>query len=265
MEYLLFLFFIKGVFLSENYTYTPYLHYPSRPFSDDQMRSGAATLYFIGLFYMFIGIMQIHRLYLQPCLRVFKKMKTFSQGTMESLVIPISVTAPEYFIAAYGCFLGVTDIGISAFLGTNAFTACVEKGILILFAGTLVEIDWYIAIRDMTTYSVTLLCTAMLITDGSIQDWNCVVLLLVFFIYWIFMSFNVYIEKNAREWNRLRIKFAVGPRLPDDEIQALHYILRRDGASTPELILEAKYEIKNDLIFVTGQSDEISIDFIYFY
>eukprot|EP00831_Metopus_contortus_P037753 TRINITY_DN2973_c0_g1_i3.p2 TRINITY_DN2973_c0_g1~~TRINITY_DN2973_c0_g1_i3.p2 ORF type:complete len:217 (+),score=45.88 TRINITY_DN2973_c0_g1_i3:62-712(+) len=168
--------------------------------------------------------------------------------TMESTIEPIAVTAPESLMCLFSTFFGVTDVGISAFLGTNAFTACIERGTLIFLAGRFGEIDWYTGFRDMITYAFTLFCTAMILMDSTIAVWNTIVMLLIFFVYWLFMKFNKYIEKFLRETMRLRKKFKVGPRLCDEEIRAIHCLKRRENEYKPEDYLDYVYEIRDGFI-----------------
>eukprot|EP01022_Parablepharisma_sp_SALTPOND_P013750 TRINITY_DN1846_c1_g1_i1.p2 TRINITY_DN1846_c1_g1~~TRINITY_DN1846_c1_g1_i1.p2 ORF type:complete len:5107 (+),score=843.18 TRINITY_DN1846_c1_g1_i1:25620-40940(+) len=254
------LFFLFATFFIVTYAssardYADGMHYPPDMFNYDQINNGAAVFYFLGLLYMFFGIMQVHRLYLEPCLHLFRKTKTFDDDTMDSTVVPIATTAPESFISFFATFFGVTDVGISAFLGTNAFTACVERGVLILIAGAFGEIDWYTSLRDMITYAITLFAISMLLTNGSIDTSNTILMLLIFFVYWAFMQFNKTIEKYARQAVYLKNKFRVGPRLTDSQISEIHSLKRRVFESLPESYIETPYKLENGWVECTYQGN----------
>ncbi len=218
--------------------YAGSIHYPSEAFTWTQIQDGAVILYALGLLYMFFGIMQIHKLYLEPCISLFRKTKTFDDDTMDSTVVPVAVTAPETFMCLFATFFGVTDVGISAFLGSNAFTACVERGTLIFIAGTFGEIDWYTSFRDMIVYAIVLFATSMLIMDGTISSSNAILMLFVFFVYWMFMKANSFIEKFLRKTVYLHKKFRVGPRLTDAQIVEFHGMPRRAAENLPETCAE---------------------------
>ena len=217
-------------------------HYPADSFTVDQINHGAAVLYFLGLLYMFFGIMQVHRLYLEPCLHLFSKTKTFDDDTMDSTIRPIAVSAPESLMCLFATFFGVTDVGISSFLGTNAFTACIERGAFIFIAGAIGEIDWYTSFRDIITYVITLFATAMLLLNSTIAPTNSILMLLIFFIYWMFMKFNHYVEKFARQTARLNKKFKVGPRFTDAQILEAQSLSRREFEYTPESFMDQQYK-----------------------
>eukprot|EP00826_Nyctotherus_ovalis_P048179 TRINITY_DN5645_c0_g1_i1.p2 TRINITY_DN5645_c0_g1~~TRINITY_DN5645_c0_g1_i1.p2 ORF type:complete len:277 (+),score=66.69 TRINITY_DN5645_c0_g1_i1:103-933(+) len=223
--------------------YTDNLHYPTPVFDYDQITKGACVLYFIGLLYMFLGIKQLHQLYLKPCLDLFRITNTFDEDTMASTVEPIAITATETFISFFATFLGVTDVGISAFLGSNAFTACVERGIMILFAGPYGEIDWYVSLRDMTTYAICLLAIGLLISNGTITTTNAILMLMIFFVYWVFMQYNSKIENYARKSVRLRKLYRILPRLKDEQIEEKHKIERRALEYLPEYYLDSDYVV----------------------
>ena len=171
---------------------------------------------------------------------------------MTSTVRPLALTAPEYFMCFFSTVLGVTDVGISAFLGTNAFTACIERGIFIYLAGSLGEIDWFIGYREMLTYAFTLLAIALCILDNSIVLWNTIVMILIYIVYWLFMQFNKVIERRVKD--AVAGKKEEDPRLDDNEITELHRIKRREIVSTPESILQEKYALLNGYI-VCKQKD----------
>ena len=222
------------------------LHYPTDIFTYDQIKNGGSVLYFIGIFYMFCGIMQLHLIYLGPCLQCLSKIKIVEEDTMISTVRPIAMSAPEYFMCIFSTVFGVTDVGISAFLGTNAFTACIERGGMFLIAGSLGEIDWFTGYRELITYSVVLLVISMCLITNDIVLWNTILLIVIYFFYWLFMQFNQVIEK--------KFKSAVGekkeedPRLLDEEIRDLHRLKRRNVLNTPEAIMKEEYQMENGYV-----------------
>lgn len=222
------------------------LYYPPDAFTYEQIKHGGCILYFIGMVYMFLGIMQLHQYYLGPCLECLRKIKFVEDDTMTSTVRPIAVSAPEYFMCIFTTVFGVTDVGISAFLGTNAFTACIERGVMFAIAGSLGEIDWFTGYREMLTYIVTLFAVAMCLLSNDIVLWNTIVMLIIYFIYWLFMQFNQVIEK--------KFKSAVGdkkeddPRLSDVAIKDSHRLKRRQLLNTPENILREEYKYENGYI-----------------
>ena len=164
---------------------------------------------------------------------------------MGSSVEPVAITATETFMSLFATCFGVTDVGISAFLGSNAFTACVERGVLILFAGVYGEVDWYISLRDMITYSICLLAIGLLVTNGYINTTNTILMLLVFFVYWVFMQFNSLIETYLRKSAYLSKKYKILPRFPDEEIPKFHSIKRREFECIPEYYTDTEHTYKD--------------------
>ncbi len=229
-------------------------HYPAEAFTYDQINHGACVLYFLGILYMFLGIMQVHRLYLGPCLQCLERSKIFEEDTMLSTVMPLAMTAPEYFMCFFSTIFGVTDVGINAFLGTNAFTACIERGVFMYLAGSLGEIDWFIGYRDMITYAITLFAIAMCILDDTIVLWNTIVMIIIYFVYWLFMQFNKMIEKKAKEIVAGQKEEAL--RLDEEEIRELHRVKRREITDTPEGIVEQQYTLKNGYVFCKHKNVE---------
>jgi len=230
------------------------IHYPTEAFSFEGIKNGGFVLYFIGLLYMFLGIMQVHRLYLGPSMECFSKAHTFEEDTMISTVRPFALTAPEFFMCLYSTVFGVTDVGISSFLGTNAFTACIERGVFILLAGAVGEIDYFIAYREMITYAVTLLAISVCILDNTIVLWNTIVMIVIYFFYWLFMQFNQVIER--------KVKLAIGnakeedPRLEEYEITELHRLKRRRIMNTPDEVVDEHYNLLSGYVICKGINGE---------
>ena len=231
--------------------YTEKLHYPPPILNYNEINRGGFILYLLGIFYLFLGVKQVHKNYLVPCLKLFIKTNTFDLDTMASTVRPIAVTATETFMSFFATFFGVTDVGISAFLGSNAFTACIERGVLIFFAGSYGEIDWYTSLRDMITYSIVLLAIGLLVSNSEIAITNALLMMLIFFVYWIFMHYNSKIEKYLRKAAYLKKKYKILPRLADEQIKELHSIKRREFECLPEYYIEDKYEMKKGRIELT--------------
>jgi len=238
--------------------YTDQLYYPKPIFDYEQINHGAFLLYFLGLLYVFFGIMQVHKLYLKPCLDLFRKTNTFDEDTMISTVEPIAFTATESFMSLYATFFGVSDVGISAFLGSNAFTACVERGVLILLAGVYGEIDWYVSLRDMITYSLVLLAAGLILSDNTIDIANSLLMLFIFFIYWAFMQFNTKIEAYLRKVAMLKKKFKIPPRYTDEQIAGIHSIDRREFEWLPEYYMETDTIAKDGFLEFGGDGMKVT-------
>ena len=222
------------------------LYYPNNAFTYEQIKYGASVFYFLGMIYMFLGIMQLHQYYLAPCLECLSKTKFVEEDTMISTIKPIAVSAPEFFMCLFTTVFGVTDVGISAFLGTNAFTACIDRGVMFVIAGPLGVIDWFTGYREMLTYSITLFAVSMCLLNNDIVLWDAIIMIAIYFIYWLFMQFNQVIEK--------KFKSAVGdgkdedPRLSDGEIKQTHKLKRRNLLNTPEAILKENYMYENGYV-----------------
>ena len=93
------------------------------------------------MFYMFWGIYLVHKNYLKPCIysiiekRLLKKSEgkddmdeIEDEGIIEATLSAMATAAPEFFICLFSTFLGVTDVGLSALLGSTAFSTLITKG-----------------------------------------------------------------------------------------------------------------------------------------
>ena len=166
----------------------------------------------------------------------------------------MAAASPEMFICIFSTFCGVVDIGISAFLGTNAFNALMIQGILSLVVGRFGVYDWYICGRDIITYLVVVLTIALMFLDPNISWWNPLILLGIYGLYIIFMKFNKPIEKYIRNYVRLRNKFKPKEREHESYIKRIQ--LNPYSRFKLAEIQEENYTLQNGILTVNykGQS-----------
>ena len=124
---------------------------------------------------------------------------------------------------------------------------------MILIAGNFGIIDWYTSLRDLITYAITLISTALLMSNGYIDTYNAILMLMVFFVYWMFMKYNKTIEKTMRKAVYLKSKFRIGPRLEDAEIAEAQTQKRRGFEYIPDYYTEVPYKLEGGFIECTYQ------------
>ena len=95
--------------------------YPSDLFSKNQIKYFGWIFYFIGIFYMFLGISFVTHNYINPSIDIIKVKGVLSSDTMNATLLAMTNSAAESFIIMNSIFFGNSDIGIYTVVGETAF------------------------------------------------------------------------------------------------------------------------------------------------
>ena len=180
--------------------------YPPDVFTDDQLSKGAVVLYVIGMMYMFVALAVVCDEFFVPALEVIIDKLKISEDVAGATFMAAGGSAPELFTSIIGVFVAFSDVGIGTIVGSAVFNILFVIGMCAIFSKGVLELTWWPLFRDVTFYSISLICLIVFFIDEHIEWWESVLLLVCYASYVIFMKFNADIEafvKSKIQRNRV--------------------------------------------------------------
>ncbi|KAL1524928.1 hypothetical protein AB1Y20_019805 [Prymnesium parvum] len=168
------------------------LTYASREFSLAQLRSGAITLHFFGVLYMFLALAIVCDEYFVPALDEMVERFDISPDVAGATLMAAGGSAPELFTSFIGTF-SESDVGFGTIVGSAVFNVLFVIGCCALFSKETLSLTWWPLFRDVCCYSVALLVLALffgVVTPFTIEWWEALVLLLLYVGYCTVMKYN---------------------------------------------------------------------------
>ncbi|CAH0746111.1 unnamed protein product [Diatraea saccharalis] len=107
-------------------------------------------------------------------------------------------SSPELFINCVGTFVTEGDLGVGAIVGSAVFNVLAVPACCALFAGRVIELDWWSVSRDCLMYAVTVVALILTLLDDMIQWYEALLLVLMYTFYILAMVFNKRLGKFVR-------------------------------------------------------------------
>ncbi len=181
--------------------------YPPDLFSMEQIKDGAITLYIIGVIYMFVALAIVCDEFFVPDLEVITDKLGISEDVAGATFMAAGGSAPELFTSFIGVFIAKSDVGIGTIVGSAVFNILFVIGMCAIFSQGVLVLTWWPLFRDVSFYSLSLICLIGFFLNNKIDWYEALVLLCCYFAYVIFMKFNQDVElwvKSKITHNRIQ-------------------------------------------------------------
>ena len=172
--------------------------YPTDLFSLSQRRRGAAALHTMGMIYMFIALAIVCDEFFVPALGVITEKLDISEDVSGATFMAAGGSAPELFTSIIGVFIARNDVGIGTIVGSAVFNILFVIGMCALFSKEILSLTWWPLFRDVSFYSISLICLIGAFSDESIEWWESLILFLCYIGYVTFMKFNSIVEVKVK-------------------------------------------------------------------
>ncbi|XP_036290064.1 sodium/potassium/calcium exchanger 2 isoform X10 [Pipistrellus kuhlii] len=184
---------------SENSTDEDQGNYPRDIFSLEDRRKGAILLHVIGMIYMFIALAIVCDEFFVPSLTVITEKLAISDDVAGATFMAAGGSAPELFTSLIGVFIAHSNVGIGTIVGSAVFNILFVIGMCALFSREILNLTWWPLFRDVSFYIIDLIMLIIFFLDNFIMWWESLLLLTAYFVYVIFMKFNVQVERWVKQ------------------------------------------------------------------
>ena len=181
--------------------------YPPNIFKDEMISHGAIVLFIIGVLYMFLALAIVCDEFFVPSLEVITDKLEISEDVAGATFMAAGGSAPELFTSLIGTFIANSDVGIGTIVGSAVFNILFVIAACAIFSKEVLALTWWPLFRDVTFYSISLICLIGFFEDSIIRWYESLVLLFCYAMYVTFMKFNARVEnfiKTKIQRNRVQ-------------------------------------------------------------
>lgn len=176
---------------------------------------GGIFLYFIGVFYLFIGIAIVCDDFFVGSLEKICEVLGLSDDVAGATFMAAGSSAPELASSAMSLINSGTDnaIGVGTIVGSAVFNILVIIGTTVIFAGQTLTLDWKPLARDCSFYCAAIIGIVATFNGGRIDWWEGLIFVFLYCVYIAFMWKNAFFM----EW--LDAKFGHRFGRPDPAVE----------------------------------------------
>eukprot|EP00163_Fabomonas_tropica_P020660 TRINITY_DN36551_c0_g1_i1.p1 TRINITY_DN36551_c0_g1~~TRINITY_DN36551_c0_g1_i1.p1 ORF type:complete len:643 (-),score=63.86 TRINITY_DN36551_c0_g1_i1:92-2020(-) len=187
-------------------------NYPPEKFTDEQLSHGAVILHVIGVCYTFVALAIVCDEFFVPALEIMYVGWGVSDDVAGATFMAAGGSAPELATSFIGTFIAKSAVGFGTIVGSAVFNVLFVIGLCAIFSKDILALTWWPLFRDTMFYAVDLLLLVAFFFTGSIDWYESLILLIMYFAYVIFMKFNAKIEKFVK------VKILKQEFNPEDEV-----------------------------------------------
>ncbi|XP_061104287.1 sodium/potassium/calcium exchanger 3-like [Conger conger] len=200
-------------------SHTPIDEFPADIFTKEQRKRGAVLLHVLCAIYMFYALAIVCDEYFVPSLEKISENLHLSEDVAGATFMAAGSSAPELFTSLIAVFITKGDVGVGTIVGSAVFNILVIIGVCGLFAGQSVSLTWWPLFRDSLFYIFSVLALILVIYDERVVWWESVLLISLYGLYILIMTFNVkiwrFVEQECGRPDQCCVK---NRRLPDREL-----------------------------------------------
>lgn len=168
--------------------------FPHGMFTQEQRVHGAVIIHILIALYMFIGFAIICDDYFVPSLEIMCDVLHIQSDVAGATLMAAGSSAPELATSVIAVFIAKDDIGLGTVVGSAVYNIMFVISICALFAGMVVNLNWWPLFRDCAFYTLSVLALAYVIMDENVYWYESLVLVILYIFYIILMYFNSRLE-----------------------------------------------------------------------
>ena len=179
--------------------------YPDDLFSLEQKQQGAVILHVLGLSYMFLALATVSDEFFIPSLEVITAEFSVSEDVAGATFMAAGGSAPELFTSVIGVFIAHSNVGFGTIVGSAVFNVLFVIGMCAVFSKGVLQLTWWPLFRDCIFYIVALVLLIVFFVNGRVDKrseiywWEAVTLMVWYFVYALFMKYNVQLERFVKK------------------------------------------------------------------
>lgn len=164
--------------------------FPRDFFTSDQRHHGAVLIHVTIAFYMFLGFAILCDDYFVPSLEVICEVLHIQSDVAGATFMAAGSSAPELATAVIAVFIAKDDIGVGTVVGSAVYNVLFVLSICALFAGTVVNLNWWPLFRDCLCYTVCVGALAFVMADEKIFWYEALTFIVLYMLYILLMYYN---------------------------------------------------------------------------
>ncbi|XP_033955500.1 sodium/potassium/calcium exchanger 3-like [Pseudochaenichthys georgianus] len=229
--------------------------FPEDIFTKEQRKKGAVCLHALCAIYMFYALALVCDDYFVPSLEKISENLQLSEDVAGATFMAAGSSAPELFTSLIGVFITKGDVGVGTIVGSAVFNILVIIGLCGIFAGHTVVLTWWSLFRDSTYYILSVLALIMVIYDATVVWWESLLLMTMYGIYIIIMTFN----SQIRAFVTLQLSTSGPCCLGSADIQREDKMAEDATACNTSMVLLNKGQVHNQEAAPVIMVDELLI------
>lgn len=173
--------------------------YPNDVFTLAQKRKGAVILHIIGMCYMFLALSIACDEFFIPALAIITEKLNISEDVAGATFMAAGGSMPELCTSFIGVFADPdSNVGFGTIVGSAVFNVLFVIGMCAVFSKEILKLTWWPLFRDCMFYSIALIVLIVFFSDGEIEWWEALILIITYFLYVTFMKYNHKIERSMK-------------------------------------------------------------------
>ncbi|XP_024216305.1 sodium/potassium/calcium exchanger 3 isoform X2 [Halyomorpha halys] len=157
---------------------------------------------FVIIIYLFAFLARICDRYLVTAIKTICYKMHLSSDVAGATLMAAALSSPDLFVNLVGTFVTEGDIGIGTVVGCGVFNSLALPALCIFLSpAKVIRLDFYPLTRDCFFYCIAIVLLHFSLNDGRIEWYEALVLLCVYVLYLLVMSFN--------HWFRQKCEFLI--------------------------------------------------------
>ncbi|XP_045784137.1 sodium/potassium/calcium exchanger 4-like [Maniola jurtina] len=173
---------------NKNCTPPAILEFPSDGLNRSQRQHGFILIHCVLAVYCFLLLGIICEDYFVPSLEILCERLNMKADIAGATFMAAASSSPELFINCIGTFVTQGDLGVGAIVGSAVFNVLAVPACCALFAGRVVELDWWSVSRDCMMYAVAVVVLIFTLLDDKVY-WYEALLLVVLYTFYILSKY----------------------------------------------------------------------------
>lgn len=174
---------------------------------DDIFGQTAALAFLIpGVILAFVGLAIVTDDYFVASLERICERLNLTEDVAGATFMAAGSSTPEFFASLLGVFVTKDEVGIGTIVGSAVFNILVIIGLSAALAGQILELDWRPLARDSFFYMLSIVLLLIFVlpsTNGQIEWWEGLILVMGYVVYVLFMAYG---NKPYMKWAERFVK-----------------------------------------------------------
>lgn len=167
---------------------------PESWYNSNSISYAWVALYLVLVLIVFTALAIICDDFFVPSLEAISEKLNLSEDVAGATFMAAGSSAPELFTSIAGVTVE-SDVGVGTIVGSAVFNLLGICALSAAFAGQTLQLDWRPLLRDSMFYGMSICLFILFAFDGQFEVWESAVMLLLYIIYIIIMSFNPHLMK----------------------------------------------------------------------
>ena len=164
--------------------------------------AGGLIAYFVGVFFMFVGIAIICDDFFVPALEIICEVLQLSDDVAGATFMAAGSSAPELAASTVSLISpdAGSEIGVGTIVGSAIFNILIIIGATVLATGNTLQLDWKPVTRDCFFYAAAIAGIVGTFAGGRIDWWEGLIYVLFYGCYIVSMVYNQRLMKWMDSW-----------------------------------------------------------------